>query len=174
MYCPHCGLQVDDGVNFCPGCGQGLVDSAPNSTTAGKDEAGAETQLEEYRVWLLILVTIVTMGIYTPVWFLTQRRALNGLRAEEKLGAGVFLLVLVLYSINAASDSPGLPIGWDVIPGFLGLAAWAISLIQSFKARRIIRAHWRVPLSGAATFFFQYLYLQYKINRLLEWRRAGG
>ena len=174
MYCPHCGLQVDDGVNFCPGCGQGLANSAPGSMPAGKGEAGAEAQLEEYPLWLLILISILTLGIYAPVWFLTQRRALNGLRAEEKLGPGVFLLILVLCSINAASDSPGSSIGWEVLSGLLGLAAWIISLIQSFKVRRIISAHWAVPLSGVATFLFQHLYLQYKINRLLEWRRAGG
>jgi len=167
MYCSKCGHRADEGVRFCPSCGEGMM--PPSGGSPGPATAGdiSDAQLEKYNVWLLILVTIVTLGIYTPVWFLTQRRALNDLRADEKLTAGVFLLILVFYCLSGAADSSDWTGVMGGVSGAIGLVGWILSLIQAFKARRIISSHWAVPLSGVATFFFQHLYLQWKINRLL-------
>ena len=41
MYCPHCGKELDEGVNFCPNCGaktQQVSGSEPNEPNEEKDE----------------------------------------------------------------------------------------------------------------------------------------
>jgi hypothetical protein len=61
-----------------------------------------------------------------------------------------------------------------VIDNLLILSGLIVLTVQAFKVRRILndycanQLHTNVQFSGAATFFFGLLYLQYKINRLIE------
>jgi len=150
--------------------------------------------LERTSVILVVLLSFLTVAIYYPVWFLRRRRALNGLRARDKLNAGVFVVAIVLFSVGlllmlVAGSLEGFGEGLDrrdllaVSKGlegfaqFLNLVAAIALLIQCFKVRRMLTEHVQartghtVSLSGPATFFLQIFYLQYKINRILE---AGG
>ena len=53
-------------------------------------------------------------------------------------------------------------------------------MIQSFKVRRMLTEHLAahtgqpVSISGLGTFFFQILYLQYKINQVLVRSTGAG
>lgn len=40
MYCSNCGLKVEDGSRFCPGCGNALVSVAPAAPGAAGNGAG--------------------------------------------------------------------------------------------------------------------------------------
>ena len=38
MYCPHCGKEIGDEVNFCPNCGTKLNQTPPSEINEEKDE----------------------------------------------------------------------------------------------------------------------------------------
>jgi serine/threonine protein kinase len=61
---------------------------------AGTPSPGVE-MFQEMAVILMILLQIVTCGIYQYAWFLNRRRALNSLQSTEGLGSGVFVLGIV-------------------------------------------------------------------------------
>ena len=128
-------------------------------------------------VILLIFLTVITAGIYYPVWFLTRRNAINNLQSKEKLGFGVFVFAIVVFSISlfvtllfGAMEGLAEGIGemklmlkakvLDLFSIILDLVAGITLLVQCFKVRRIFNEHFNVHLqrgisfSGVATFFF--------------------
>jgi GYF domain 2/Domain of unknown function (DUF4234) len=124
-----------------------------------------DQKLKKTNVLLMIFLTIITAGIYQAIWFLRRRDAINSLQSKEKLNTGVFVFVIVLYSISL-----GLLLA-DVNAHLLDCIAGITLLVQCFKTRRILNEHFNTYLkrdmsfSGIATFFFTIFYLQYKINR---------
>lgn len=134
-------------------------------------------------ITLMVILTIVTAGIYWPIWFMNRRKAINGMQAKEKLASGVFVFAIVLFVISLfVAVSAGvlerlggelwLAKGLNAISGVMHAIAAAVVLVQSFKVRRIFHEHFNVHLqqgiafSRVATFFFILYYLQYKINRM--------
>ncbi|MCZ6770160.1 MAG: DUF4234 domain-containing protein [Acidobacteria bacterium] len=139
-------------------------------------------------VILIIVFIFITAGIYYPCWFLTRLEQINELDSDEKLGKGVFIFGIVLFSISlflalisgvlegvaeglGDADFLAMALGVDAIDSVLSLVVGITLLVQCFKVRRIFRNHFKEHLgrnilfSGWATFFFQIGYLQYKINR---------
>ncbi len=139
-------------------------------------------ELKKTSIILMIILTVVTAGIYWPIWFLTRRKALNMMQSREKLGSGIFIFAIVLFGISLfiglISGVMGelghkslLATGLGAFSGILHAVAAGTVLVQSFKVRRIFHEHFNTHLqraisfSGVATFFFIIYYLQYKINR---------
>lgn len=132
-------------------------------------------------VALLILLVLITFGIYYPIWFLKRLNAINNLQSKEKLGPGVFIfaivgvsIVLLLGFISGSMERAGeidTAGGLDAFRSMLNLGVAIALLVQSFKVRRILHEHFNVHLqrgisfSWAAIFFFHIFYLQHKINR---------
>ena len=142
------------------------------------------TSVETYgltrkRVWVMALLTVVTYGIYVPYWFLSRRQVFDALSSEQKLWKNVLVLWLAWYILDAVLliiffAQPDLT-AWETIDPIIDLlngVAGIVEVVSSFRVRRILLNHLtavRSPeggLSWAATFFFGFLYLQYKINRL--------
>ncbi len=198
MYCTRCGRRNDDASRFCATCGNHLdIQTAtrepapPTSATPGSPLPG----LKRTSVLLLIFLSFITVVIYYPVWFLRRRSALNGLRSRDKLNTGVFVVAIVLFSVGlllmlmawalegfgeglGRGDLLAVSKGLEGFAQFLNLVAGIALLIQSFRVRRMLTEHLAahtgqpVSISGLGTFFFQILYLQYKINTILA--RATG
>jgi len=174
---------------------EALEDTAPGVDKAPRIATGAGVQLEETRVWVVILLSIASFGLYLPVWFLTRREVINQLRSRHKIGWGMlaFLLLLQMAGVVAlivsalaglSMEAPDAEKSFLLISGVIETGAWIVILIQSFKVRQILLDHFSaqesgpfsgtislqrdVSLSGVGTFFFQIFYLQYEINRLLE------
>ena len=139
--------------------------------------------LKKTSIILMIILTFITAGIYWPIWFMTRRKAINGMQAKEKLGSGVFVLAIVLFVISllvalgaGVLERLGgellLAKGLETFSGVVHAIAAAAVLVQSFKVRRIFDEHFNVhgqqgiAFSRVATFFFILYYLQYKINRM--------
>lgn len=138
-------------------------------------------------VVLMILLMVISFGLYVPVWFLRRRDVFNQLDSPRKLQAWPFVALLVAMILNLALNVVIGITGPQVIPSAvmllvlvvrMALGIWLI--VQSFKTRDILEDHLagpsdgspsmfteRVKLSGLMTFFFQTLYLQYIINRYL-------
>jgi hypothetical protein len=141
--------------------------------------------LKKRSVILMIVLTLLTLGFYLPIWFLRRREALNQLDSPRKLQVWPFAAVIAVMAADLVVNIVILVQGPDaVLPEvvfILGLArlGFGINLVvQCFKTKDILEDHLagpadgivtmfteRVKLSGLMTFFFQPLYLQYIINR---------
>jgi hypothetical protein len=151
------------------------------------------TPLEDASVFALCVLTLLTAGLYQPIWFLSRRRALNNLRSREKLK--VWPLAVALAALAA---SVGLPIigtikygSWAEAENTLSFVHPLILLVgvfiiiaQCFEVRRIlldhlapgqegmfsagIRLQYEGLLSRTGTFFLGIFYLQHEINGLLD------
>lgn len=154
-------------------------------------ERAVKQGLKNTPVILTLFLTLITAGIYYPCWFLTRRCQINKLHSREKLGNGLFILGIVIYSIsllpgilegiqeaNGTTEFLTIAEGLDSVDEFLILFVGIIMVIQSFKVKRILRDHFddylrrNVSLSGLATFFFGIYYLQYKMNKFKKYEQV--
>jgi len=188
MYCPKCGKENTDTATFCRTCGNRLSAQASIVQEAVGNLPHSNTELKKTSVVLLIFLTIITFGIYYPVWFLRKRNGVNNLQSKEKLGSGVFVFSIAVFSISlfvtllsgameglaeglGEMDFMLIAKGLDSFSIILDSVAGITLLVQCFKVRRIFNEHFNTHLqrgisfAGAATFFFQIYYLQYKMNR---------
>src|SRR5262245_8308000 len=111
----------------------------------------------------------------------SEREAyLNALRSAKRIGpAPVFYIVMsslaLAFSFTGGAVETSDP---DAAAGFYGfyllaaLLATITQLVLSFRVRRMLDEHFNIYLgkgikfSKVLTFFFNNLYLQYKLNRL--------
>jgi hypothetical protein len=146
-------------------------------------------ELEDNSVWAAIVLTVLTGGIYQPIWFLRRRRALNKLNSPEKIGVFGLLVALVGFMGNVCIPLLGSFVWGSSVqaenklgpihPAIL-LVAQVIIVVQCFKVRRILLDHLAPKQEGMfsrmGTFFLGIFYLQHKINGLLDrlTSAAGG
>jgi hypothetical protein len=145
------------------------------------------TGLRKRSVVVMIVLTIVTLGFYYPIWFLRRRRPLNELDSPVKLPLWPFLLLLADFAIEfavafaAAPRTPAELIGTGPAMALLlaRLAVGILTLIQCFRIKDILEDRLaaddgplagtmlasQAQLSGLMTFLFTIFYLQHIINR---------
>jgi hypothetical protein len=165
---------------------------------ASLGQKAARDRLDDASVPGMIFLTILTLGIYPPIWFLTRRRAFNNLQSREKLGWGAPTVALILMLVSACLPFAGSAKwgSWVQAEKALGpthplilLAAGIIMVVQCFKVRRIlldhlapreegmfsasIRFQYDDLLSRVGTFFLGIFYLQSQINGLINRLTAG-
>ena len=170
-----------------------------NLDEAQPQSAGAQPVDKEYApladagIFGMCLLTLLTAGLYAPIWFLIRRRALNSLRSREKLrvlpvAAALAGLVTSLCLSILGRSRWGSWIASDntlvVLARGISLVAGLTLIVQCFKVRRIlldhlaprqeamfstgIRMQHEELFSRMGTFFFGIFYLQYKINSMLD------
>lgn len=135
-----------------------------------------EQSFKKKSVVLMVILSIVTYGIYIPIWFLKGMAALNNLKSKLKVKKAYFIVVLVLAIISLLLLVPPLMFGVsssigqmvDKIDSAVNLMFGIAILAVSFDIKRILEDHFGIKLSGIATFFFTIFYLQYKINELID------
>lgn len=140
--------------------------------------------MKRHNIALMVLLSMVTGGIYYPIWFLLRRDDINKLNANEKLGTVPFVLLAALFGILFVVNAIRAIAPSEIADGLWGLglmAAGIVLLVQCFKVRRILEAHLQESLrdlsdqphlrhsesalSGVAVFFLSIFYLQYVINK---------
>jgi hypothetical protein len=166
----------------------------PVSEPLGKDKSAvarsiSPTGLKRRSVVLMIVLTILTFGLYYPIWFLRRRAALNRLNSPRKLRRWPFLISVAFFvlqfmvGIASGSAPPEQTIGAGatLFLNLFQLAVGILMIVQCFFTKDILEDHLvgpednvspsmfveRVKLSGLMTFFFQIFYLQYVINRYI-------
>jgi len=175
MYCSKCGKENPDEAVFCNACGNRLVTQAPIDQEISGTLSPSTPELKKMNVLLLIFLTVITLGIYIPIWFLKRRKAINTLQSKKKLGSTVFIFNIALQSINLLyfliSLTGELPEMSREVERVIDALIAIPLLVQSFKVRRIFHDHFSLyfkggpRLSGLATWFLQIFYLQHKINK---------
>ena len=151
------------------------------------DVVAPSNLLKRRRVIVMIGFTLITFGLYYPVWFFRRRAALNSLDSPRKLQLWPLLLFAALFVVDfvvalvSGDMPPEVVIGSGPV-ALLALARLAIGIVmivQCFTIKAMLEDHLegpdeershmfsfdRVKLSGLMTFFFQIYYLQHIINR---------
>ncbi len=170
-----------------------------NLDEAQPQSAGAQPASKEYApladagIFGMCFLTLLTGGLYAPIWFFIRRRALNNLHSREKLEAWPVSVALAALVASLCLPLLG-SLKWGswvevenafplLHPGIL-LVAGLILIVQCFKVRRIlldhlaprqeamfsagIRMQHEESFSRMGTFFFGIFYLQHKINSMLD------
>ncbi|VAV84097.1 hypothetical protein MNBD_DELTA01-736 [hydrothermal vent metagenome] len=170
LHCEKCGSFNNSWARACTSCGE---------------ETGLKMQavtLEKMGVAKLVILTVITGGVYTAFWFLKRLDIFNSFRSERKLRQGIFGFIIAGCIVNIAIvfylafAGVGLDEAFALrllnTSNILGFAVNIVVLLQTFKLRRILLDHYakhlgrEVKLSWILTFFFHIFYLQFKINRL--------
>jgi hypothetical protein len=145
--------------------------------------------LKRRSVILMFVFTLLTAGLYYPIWFLRRRAALNQLDSPRKLRLWPFVIMLIWFTLQFVASflaglSPRRQLTGEaaaLVSGFVQLGVAVLMLVQSFFTKDILEDHLAGPgdqlqnplftdtvkLSGVMTFLFQVFYLQYVINRYI-------
>jgi hypothetical protein len=159
----------------------------PRAVVADLELAG---RLKHRSVLVMIGLTIVTLGIYYPVWFFRRRSALNQLDSPKKLQLWPLITFSAVFAVemivSVAAEPLTLEEAFGLLPVVvLTLARYAtgiLMIVQGFRVKDMLEDHLtpptdgsvpmlfneRVQLSGLATFFLSIYDLQYSINKHLE------
>ncbi len=148
---------------------------------------------EKKSVILLIFLSVITMGIYPYIWYLKRVKEFNNLETptKAKKGIAIFALALIILlllsgiimniyitisSQKTASSFSEIPATFLIFFGtnfLLSILLAVTTLLMAFRYKKILNEALEnketfVKISSLFTFFFQFLYLQYEINRIIE------
>ena len=165
------------------------METNPYAPPKASIDATSATDLKRRSVVLMVVLTVVTLGLYYPIWFLRRRAALNRLDSPRKLRLWPFAVFTAWFVFQfvvgfaTAFRSRGQVSGGEasLLFNLVQLGINILMLVQSFFTKDILEDHLSGPgddvpnplfvdsvkLSGVMTFLFQIFYLQYVINRYI-------
>jgi hypothetical protein len=129
---------------------------------------------------LVLLLTVVTFGIFYVVWMFVQATWVR--RIDPRSNAITLMIVYVVLVIAGQAMAESNPEDPTLVIGgaLLILAGWVASFYAFFSMRRSMLDHFnqREPiglrLSTAMTFFFNVLYFQHHMSRIARWKITGA
>lgn len=157
--------------------------AAPEADLEVQQAAGDISVFPRFSTWAVFGLSIITLGIYTIYWLYDRTRKLNSI-SENQISQGVVSASVGLFvasgisSIVVAVVGPSSSFGALVlVDGLLGLASGIMILVWAFKFRnrlnRVTNSEGKPTWAGPIlTFFFNVLYLSYKINQHLDIRAS--
>lgn len=153
---------------------------SPPEANLQADNTGHKIEnFPRFSAWAVFGLTIITLGIYYPYWLFTRTRILNRIH-ENKISCALVNVVIGLFIVNLVLSYIS---GMNPQDEDLNLSANLINILYAitnlywvFSFRNRIHqitgadkesGFW---LGGILTFFFQVIYLQYKINEYIDTR----
>jgi hypothetical protein len=127
-----------------------------------------ESGYPKQNVLLLILLSLITVGIYIPFWYKRYMK-LSDFATIKSGMVNAFLALQIVYVINTIIELTYFSVILLVILLFLDLiiiiTLFILQIILAFEMRRILinKGH---DINPILTFFFTVFYLQYKINKI--------
>ena len=186
----------------CPGCGAALPSTSAScdrcSDAADVARTARVESLPGLRATNLVFVAVLSslsLGLYSPVWFWRRRDALNRLRSSTKLDRRVLVLTFVLLALSVLLGLIAIPMqehavgrarvltvgkSVEMASQLLCLVVLTTLWVQCFRVRRILLDHLNLHLglgetvSWVYTLVFQVLYLQGRINTILKTAPVGA
>lgn len=145
------------------------------------DNYGDIEVFERFSTWYVVGLSIITLSLYIPYWFYTRSKCLNKV-AYHQMSYGFMWTVVILYLITfVIGFAPIIFVGLEPYIGesnpnmkmfpLVDLTANILVIVWAFKFRN--RLHETFSSEGFGigiilTFFFQNMYLQYKLNELID------
>ena len=124
-------------------------------------------------VLFMVFMSIISLGIYLPYWFLSREKAFHQLRSEKELPKFHSRLVLVLYILSAVLFlfsgfmSESMLEFYDSLDRLITFVGGLALIFLAFRTRRRLIDHLGEQLSWIWTLLFGPWHLQYRINRHL-------
>ncbi len=126
--------------------------------------------LPHFSVWAFVLMTVVTLGFYTPYWWLKRLEAFHSLDTNQQLPPqsifiGAAAALMASWVLIFAAPATGVDIVLDLAVGifYVYVALRGKGILQDHLAAKGVR---EIEFNGLWTFLFQHWYLQYKINQI--------
>ena len=89
MYCPKCGAAVQSGVKFCSACGARIEGEPVRSDTYVYEQPiRFECGIEQRDIAEMLILTIVTFGIYGIYWFIKLVDEVNRASNDQNAFSG--------------------------------------------------------------------------------------
>lgn len=146
----------------------------------------AQQDLRRTSVVLVVLLTVLSGGLYTPLWYWRRQSALNALDSDAKLPTWAPLAVVAGIAIYWLSSSVGIPsrvASFAVGTGMALLAFQVRGMLVDHMANRIRAVMLGVTTGMESTYspstlltlLFGHMYLQHAINEFVgheaAWRQ---
>lgn len=142
-------------------------------------------QLPFQNVIITILLSLVTLGIYIPVWFIINRKGINNLVEGRQFsmtgpiillvlsGFGVIISLLSMFA-ELFGEAAALNNYYENIENLVDILGWIWSIVLAFQVQSIIKEYtqrnqYEVGYIGFFTFLFGIYYLQYKVNQIIRY-----
>ena len=135
--------------------------------------------------WVLVLLfSILTCGLFMVIWDIVIAAWIKRVQPNSQ-GLLYYIAGAVLLFINSGA-SYGIfyafhhhhSYGHHPFTGIIGITGWIIRIVALFMMKASLEEHFNGPdpiglrLSGAMTFLFGGLYLQYHLSRINEVKNA--
>ncbi|EHM09273.1 hypothetical protein TheveDRAFT_0085 [Thermanaerovibrio velox DSM 12556] len=129
---------------------------------------------------MMVLLSVVTMGIYPAYWVYSRRDAFNQMGSAHVGDVlGTVPLILGFVSLGFSFKSAISPIWGSMAGGLASLVGAVMMILACFRYRENLRFYVKIrdasPLAAESvarswfmTLIFGALYLQYHVNRLLD------
>jgi hypothetical protein len=130
---------------------------------------------------LVLLIGIVTCGIFNYAWLIVESVFVRKVKPESKgllfviiAIAGFFVGGFVNGIMAAASHGQATPYG-----SLFSLAALVLYLVGVFQMKSDLEDYYNsiepinLQLSGVMVFFFNVYYFQYHFSRIAQWKKTG-
>jgi hypothetical protein len=128
-----------------------------------ENKAAALKNIFNLSTGLLVLLNIVTLGIYPLIWLWQRRDAANTEVGAELISEAFLIVMMIMTALNIICTFAG-------YGGFFGLAMGIGWVIYAFRARTILvdyaakQFNVNLNMNAILTFFFTVFYITYCIN----------
>jgi hypothetical protein len=124
---------------------------------------------------LLLLLEIVTCGLFAYIWMFIQAAVAK--RLDPKSNAIVYYAIGIatIFACVFMSTQPNL----RTVAGLVELGALVLVIAGHFSIKSSLEDYFtrtvplHLSLSGVMTFFFNSIYFQYHFNRIQRWKQTG-
>lgn len=134
---------------------------------------------------LVLLLTVVTCGLFAPIWLLVEALWIRKVKPEAKsftylvITIGIFAAIigLAIMQVGEAGTTGHRDASLGGIAALLNLGYIVMRLVTVFSMRSDIEDHFNtaepigLSLSGVMTFFFAVYYFQYHFSQINEMKR---
>ena len=101
-YCPNCGNEVPEGVQFCNKCGASMeVQQQAQANNGAQFNNQPTGGIPERNIVVAIILSLVTCGIYSIYWFIVMTDDVNRANQDPNATSGgmAFLFTLITCGI---------------------------------------------------------------------------
>ncbi len=165
-----------------PGTGSGALYGGPATVYGGSATpmAGGGPVPVDFHWALVLLIGIVTCGIFSWAWLFVEAAFIKKIKPDSKaVVLSVAACVLTFFGgfLNGfirAMNSQANPIG-----GLFSLAGFVLVIIALFQMNSDLEDYYNtvepinLRLSGVMTFFFGIFYFQHHLSRIAQWKKSG-
>ncbi|MCP3899406.1 MAG: DUF4234 domain-containing protein [Desulfobacteraceae bacterium] len=159
------------------------ITPSANLIESNKEGAAALAEFNKVSTWIVLLLTMLTCGVYAFFWLYSRTKILNRLPSVEPISSGFMVTTIILWAISMLfsfgtginTGIQGEPdVGLTLITNLLSIVASILPIVWYFKFKNRLNTFLTNHVQNGSllgpimTFFFNILYLSYKLNENIE------